>query len=99
MAVRKRGNRWAVEVYDGQQANGKRYVGTFGSQREARTAEAEALAKRKPHRRSAASETVSGFAEPGPTDAAGCLRASSPRVIAMFAACASTCGVMTQRLR
>lgn len=63
MAVRRRGSRWAVEVYDAERASGKRYVGTFDTQREARAAERDELAtrtsKRLPHSR----ETVGSFAE------------------------------------
>jgi hypothetical protein len=43
VAVRRRGKRWAVEVYDRSRPSQKRYVGTFDSQRDARDAEARAI--------------------------------------------------------
>jgi integrase len=63
MAVRKRGTRWAVEVYDAERASGKRYVGTFDTQREARAAERDELASRTGKGRSGSGETVDSFAE------------------------------------
>jgi hypothetical protein len=38
MTIKKRGERWSVEVYDPRLKSRKRYVGTFGTQREARAA-------------------------------------------------------------
>jgi len=64
VAVRRRGKRWAVEVYDPWLDSRKRYVGTFDSQREAREAEARevsALARRRPA--GGTRETVASFAE------------------------------------
>jgi len=62
MIVRKRGRRYAVEVYDAAVVSRKRYVGTFASEREAkeagRAAEAE-VARRRGHR---ADETVASWA-------------------------------------
>ena len=64
MAVRRRGKRYAVEVYDASRDSRKRYVGTFGTQREARAAEAHILAAR-PRGRVAEREveTVASFAD------------------------------------
>jgi len=61
MTVRKRGARWAVEVYDPSQSNRKRYVGTFGRQAEAREAERVAQADVARHR-GRRDESVRGFA-------------------------------------
>src|SRR4051812_8180010 len=63
MAVRRRGSRWAVEVYDGSRTSRKRYVGTYETQREARDAEREAehaVARRRG--RAGGDETVASFA-------------------------------------
>lgn len=62
MTVRRRGDRWSVEVYDGTKASKKRYVGTYDTQQEGRAAErdAEALVARRRGRRT--DETVAGFA-------------------------------------
>jgi hypothetical protein len=63
MAVRKRGTRWSVEVYDGSLSSRTRYVGTYDTQREARDAEREAeqaVAWRRG--RPAGDETVAPFA-------------------------------------
>jgi len=62
MAVRKRGNRWAVEVYDRDRPSGKFHVGTFDTQREARGAEREHLAKRGRQKPRGSPETVASFA-------------------------------------
>ena len=61
-AVRKRGDRWAVEVYDASRSSRKRYVGTFGSRREAREAERLALAELAKRQPQIGGETVEGFA-------------------------------------
>jgi integrase len=64
LAIRRRGSRWAVEIYDGTRKSRKRYVGTYDSQREARDAEREAeqaIARRRG--RPASEETVASFAE------------------------------------
>jgi len=64
MAVRRRGKRWAVEVYDPHRESRKRYVGTFDNQREAKQAEARelaALSRRRPA--GGARETVASFAD------------------------------------
>lgn len=63
MAVRRRGHRWAVEIYDASRASKKRYVGTFGTQRQARDAETlelAAVARRRPTL--SRTETVESFA-------------------------------------
>lgn len=64
MAVRRRGRRWAVEVYDPCRDSRKRYVGTFDTQREARDAESREfveLARRRPAE--GTRETVASFAD------------------------------------
>lgn len=61
MTVRKRGARWAVEVYDPARDSGKRYVGTFAKQSEAREAERAAQAE-VARRRGRRDESVGGFA-------------------------------------
>jgi hypothetical protein len=64
MAVRRRGKRWSVEVYDFRRDSRKRYVGTFDSQREARDAEARELSapsRRRPTE--GTRETVAAFAD------------------------------------
>ena len=38
MRLEKRGERWKVEIYDPRRANKKRYVGTYGTEREAKEA-------------------------------------------------------------
>lgn len=63
MAVRRRGKRWSVEVYDGSLTSRKRYVGTYDSLQAAREAERAAeqdIARRRG--RSAGEETVATFA-------------------------------------
>lgn len=63
MAIRRRGTRWVVEVYDPCQISRKRYVGTFDFQSEAKDAEARersALSRRRPAR---GQETVASFAD------------------------------------
>lgn len=62
MTVRRRGKRWAVEVYDPAKATRKRYVGTYSTQQDAREAEraAEADVARRRGRRT--DDTVAGFA-------------------------------------
>lgn len=63
MTVRRRGKRWAVEVYDPSRDSRKRYVGTFESHREARDAEAHVLAARSRRRVDGRNtETVASFA-------------------------------------
>jgi integrase len=62
MTIRRRGKRWAVEVYDPASANRKRYVGTFDSQAEGREASRRAeldVARRRGRR---GDETVAGWA-------------------------------------
>ncbi len=63
MTIRKRGKRWTVEVYDPSVSSKKRYVGTYGSQADAREAArgAEGDVARRRGRR--ADETVSGWAD------------------------------------
>ncbi|HEV2924853.1 MAG TPA: tyrosine-type recombinase/integrase [Solirubrobacteraceae bacterium] len=63
MTIRKRGGRWAVEVYDPAVSSKKRYVGTYESQADAREAAREAegdVARRRGRR---ADETVAGWAD------------------------------------
>jgi len=62
VAVRKRGRRWAVEVYDSGPASRKRYVGTFDTQRQARAKEGEALALAASAGGPRSNETVAGLA-------------------------------------
>lgn len=62
MTIRKRGERWAVEVSDPTVKSKKRYVGTFDSQAEAREAGRRAeqdVARRRGKR---GDETVAGWA-------------------------------------
>jgi integrase len=62
MTIRKRGKRWAVEVYDPTVSSKKHYVGTYESQADAREAAREAegdVARRRGRR---ADETVAGWA-------------------------------------
>jgi len=56
MSVRKRGGSWAVTVYD-PASQGKRWVGTYATQKEANRAEARALLATREAR-----ETVGGYA-------------------------------------
>jgi integrase len=62
MTVRKRSERWAVEVYDPARASRKRYVGTFATQRDARFAERAAEMESAKRRGRSGDETVAGFA-------------------------------------
>lgn len=62
MAVRKRGRRWAVEVYDGSKLSKKRHVGTFDTKRDAKDAERVATAETARARPVLSGETVAGFA-------------------------------------
>ena len=58
MTVKKRGERWSVEVYDPRVKSRKRYVGTFDTQREARAAGRTAEAEVARRRGRAGEETV-----------------------------------------
>jgi hypothetical protein len=62
MTIRKRGERWPVEVYDPAVKSRKRYVGTFDTQAEAR--EAKRLAEKDVARRRGkrGNETVADWA-------------------------------------
>lgn len=62
MTVRRRGARWAVEVYDPSVTSRKRYVGTYGTRREAREAERAAAADVHRRRGRRQDETVASFA-------------------------------------
>lgn len=62
MTVRRRGKRWAVEVYDSTVASRKQYVGTFDSQAEAREAGRRAEQKVARRRGKRGDETVAGWA-------------------------------------
>jgi integrase len=62
MTIRRRGKRWAVEVYDPAVASKKRYVGTYDSQAQAREAAREAEAGVARHRGRRGDETVAGWA-------------------------------------
>lgn len=61
MTIRKRGNRWAVEIYDGTLPTRKRYVGTYNTEREARRAERDATLMVE-QRQGQATQTISEFA-------------------------------------
>jgi integrase len=63
MTVRRRGKRWAVEVYDSTVASRKRYVGTFDRQAEAREAGRRAEQDVTRRRGKRGDETVAGWAE------------------------------------
>lgn len=62
MAIRRRGSRWAVEIYDPSAASRKRYVGTFATHREARDAERAAEGSVARLRGKRNDETVATFA-------------------------------------
>lgn len=62
MAIRRRGQRWAVEVYDPTRQSNKRYLGTFDTQREAREVEACELTARARRPGGGSRETVASFA-------------------------------------
>jgi integrase len=62
MTIRKRGKRWAVEVYDSTVSSRKRYVGTFDSQAEAREAGRRAEQDVVRRRGKRGDETVAGWA-------------------------------------
>jgi hypothetical protein len=62
MTVRRRGKRWAVEVYDSTVASRKRYVGTFDSHAEAREAGLRAEQDVVRRRGKRGDETVAGWA-------------------------------------
>lgn len=62
MTVRRRGQRWAVEVYDSSLSSHKRYVGTFDTKPEAREAERRAEVDVARRRGKRGDETVACWA-------------------------------------